>query len=173
MRKLVAYLILFTTIVTSYAQEGYREPTPSDVIFYIQHNRGKNTFFYQPNFTQAGSLDNKQPIIAKRQLFDNKGEIEPLSPVQKRYAYGISSTKEGDNVFDIRLAAYNKQKLLLKLDAKHKPFIETTVDGKYMIVKRLFIHQKEGTSGLNTKVDYILFYGQDKNGKEVQAKLFP
>lgn len=173
MKRLVTFFVFLFTIATLRAQEGYPQPTSDDVIFYIQHNRGKNTFFYQPNFVKDGMLDSKQPILAKRQLFDHKGQIEPLSPVQKRYAYGITSTKVSDNTFDIRLAAYSAQKLTLKLNAKQQPFIETIVDGKYMIVKRLFIHQKDGTSGLATKVDYILFYGNDKNGKEVQAKLFP
>lgn len=171
MKRVLIFFAFLLTISSSHAQEGYPQPTAKDVIFYIQHNRGKNTFFYQPNFSSTGILNSNEPILAKRQLYDNTGEIDALSPIQKRYAYGVKSTKIADNVFDIRLVSYNNQKLLLKLDQNHNPYIETTINGKYMVLKRLFIYQKEGTSGLKTKVDYILFIGIDKNGKNIQEKL--
>lgn len=173
MKRLITLFILFFSAITLFAQEGYPKPTADNVIFYIQHNRGKNTFFYQPKFSKDGNLDSREPIIAQRQLFDEDGEIKPLSAIQKRYAYGVSTTKINDNTFDVRLAAYKNQRLILKLNSNQEAYIETKIDGKHMIVKRLFIYQKEGTGGLNTKVDYIMFHGMDKNGKEVQAKLFP
>lgn len=173
MKSLITFFVFISNIMFGIAQEGYPKPTAKDVIFYIQHNRGKNTSTYQPNFSKNGLLNEKNPIIVKRQIFDNKGEIKNLTSLQKRYAYGIKSTKISKNNFDIRLVSYDKQALILKLDNNNNPYIETIVNGKYMIVKQLFLQQKEGTSGLKTKLDYILFIGKDKNGKEVRAKLIP
>lgn len=173
MRTLNTFLAFIFSIILATAQEGYPRPTEKDVIFYIQHNRGKNTFTYQPNFTQKGLLNEENPILAKRQIFDNKGEIKNLTSIQKRYAYGIKSTKISKNTFDIRLVSYDEQALILKLDKNNKPYIETTINGQYMIVKQLFLQQKEGTGGLKTEIDYILFIGNDKNGKGIRTKLIP
>lgn len=173
MKKLIIFLFILLNITISLAQEGYPIPTAKDVIFYIQHNRGKNTFTYQPHFTTKGVLDSDDPILEKRQLFDKNGEIESLTAIQRRYAYGIKSTKTADNTFDIRLVSYPDQKLTLKLNQYQQPYVETRVNGKYIVLKRLFIHQKEGTNGLNTKVDHITFFGIDKNGKPIQEKLIP
>lgn len=173
MRPVFLLIIFLFNIQNSLAQEEYPKPTAKDVIFYIQHNRGKNTFIYQPNFITKGIFDDENPIVARRQLFDNNGEIEPLSSIQRRYAYGIKSEKIAVNIFDIRLVSYPDQQLILKVNQNKQAYIETIINGKFMILKRLFIHQKKGTSGLKTKVDYITFFGIDKNGKEIQEKLIP
>jgi len=153
------------------AQEGYPKPTVKNLLFYIQHNRGKNTFIYQPNFSKPGILNDNSPILVKRQLFDQSGEIKSLTSVQRKFAYGVHTKKIDHNYYEVALVAYPNQKLYLRLDKHHQAFVETTLHGKYLKVERLFIHQREGTSGLNTKVDHITFYGKDKQGDAAQMVL--
>lgn len=172
MKTAFTFLLLFLYFTVSIAQDGYPKPTAKDIIFYIQHNKSKNTYTYQPNYSNIGKLDEKNPLIIKRQLFEKNGEIKPLTAIQKRYAYGIKSSKIDKNNFDIRLVSYPRQKLLLKVDENHEPYIETVINGKTIIVKRLFIKQKEGTSGLNTKIDYIIFEGVDNNKNQIQEYLY-
>ncbi|WP_159633017.1 DUF4833 domain-containing protein [Sphingobacterium composti Ten et al. 2007 non Yoo et al. 2007] len=173
MVKLVTFFTFFVILNTAcFSQENYPKPTAEDILFYIQHSRGKNTFIYQANFSSANHLNDKNPIKISRQLFDNNGEIKPLTNIQRKYAYGIKTEKLHTNYYEIRLVSYPSQKLYLKLD-NNTPYIETTISGKYMIVKHLFIHLRVGTSGLNVKADYILFHGIDKNGKAIQAKITP
>lgn len=171
MKKLILFLIFLPNFFIGLAQEGYPKPTAKDVLFYIQHNRGKNTFIYQPNYTSNHQLNDKDPIRISRQLFDQNGEIKPLTGVQRRYAYGVKTEKLADNHFEITLVSYPNQKLYLKLDKQNKPFVEGTIAGKYLRINNLFIYLKEGSSGLNTEAEYILFYGTDKSGKHIYAKL--
>src|SRR5690606_2639979 len=77
------------------------------------------------------------------------------------------------NYYEVELVSYPGQKLYLRMDKNHHPYVEGTINGQYMHVKHLFIKLKDGTSGLNVKADYILFHGLDKNGKPVKAKLYP
>lgn len=171
MKKFILFLIFLPNFFIGLAQDGYPKPTAKDVLFYIQHNRGKNTFIYQPNYTSAHKLDDKYPIKISRQLFDQKGEIKPLTGIQRRYAYGVNTKKLGDNHYEIALISYPNQKLYLKFDKQNKPFVEGTIAGNYLRINNLFIYLKEGTSGLDIKAEYILFYGTDKSGKHIYSKL--
>lgn len=169
--RILIFLFLLTFSFQSFAQNNYPAPQVKDLLFYIQHNRGKNAFIYQINFDKKGNINSRNPIKTSRQLFDNKGEIKPLTAIQKKFAYGLQVKELNPNKYEVALVSYPKQKLFLIVDG-NKAHIETTVNGQHMIVKRLFIQQKEGTSGLHTKVDYILFQGQH-NGQIVEEKLIP
>ena len=171
MKKLVLLFLFISNFSLVFSQVGYPKPTAKDILFYIQHNRGKNTFIYQPNYTSNHQLNDKEPIKVSRQLFDQNGEIKPLTGIQRRYAYGVKTEKLGDNHYEITLVSYPSQKLYLKFDTQNKPFVETTIAGKYIRINNLFIYLKEGSTGINIEAEYILFYGTDKSGKHIYSKL--
>ncbi|WP_103906725.1 DUF4833 domain-containing protein [Sphingobacterium lactis] len=173
MIRITCFIILmFLAGLPIIAQEGYPEPSDKNgLLFYIQHNRGKNTFFYSLNYRGKHQLDQDDPIKVQRELYDEDGAIKPLSAVQRAFAYGIS-TKKRQHGYEAAIVSMPSQKLYLFTPA-HKPaYVETTVNGKSIRLKRIFIKQKDGTSGLGTKVDYILFYGTHNN-KAVIEKLIP
>ncbi|MFZ4862168.1 DUF4833 domain-containing protein [Sphingobacterium sp. Mn56C] len=173
MKKCILSFLISVSVLSVFGQDGYPTPHVADLLFYIQHNRGKNAFIYQANYSATGELDSNNPIRVTRQIFENKGEIKSLSTVQKTFAYGVNTHKIGDNTYEVSLVSYPAQKLYLSVDKNKHAKIETSVSGVKMKVNRLFIQQREGTSGLNTKVDYIHFFGTDGQGKSVNAKLFP
>jgi hypothetical protein len=153
------------------AQEGYPKPNVKDLLFYIQHNRGKNTYLYQTNIDKQGNIVANDPVKISRQMFDNNGEIKSITAIQRKFAYGIDSTPLSDRSYELSLVSYPQQRLYLRSTTENNYFVETTLNGIKMKINRLFIFQKEGTSGLNTKVDYILFFGTDQKGKHVHSKL--
>lgn len=156
------------------AQEGYpKPPHKSNSLFYMQHSEGHNTYVYEANIVSDKQFDNKKPVEVYRIMFDEDGAIKPLTKLQQQFAYGIKSKPLEDHGFELRIAAYADQLLYLKKDKNGKPFVETTLNGRKFKINRIFIKQKEGSSGLNIKVDYLIFYGTDHQGKEVQEKLFP
>lgn len=171
MKKLVLLFLFLLNFSLGFSQDGYPKPTAKDILFYIQHNRGKNTFIYQLNHTSNLRLYDKEPIKISRQLFDQNGEIKPLTGIQRRYAYGVKTEKLSDNHYEITLVSYPSQKLYLKFDTQNKPFVETTIAGKYIRINNLFIYLKEGSTGLSIEAEYILFYGTDRSGKHIYSKL--
>lgn len=173
MKQIIIMLVHFCAPLLLFSQNDLPQPTADNIVFYIQHNKGKNTFFYQANFENNGELNAEKPLIIKRQLFDNEGEIKPITAIQNRFAYGLKVQKKDTNNFEITLVAYPKQKLSLKTDNENKPFVETTIDGKYIRVERLFIVQDAESSGLNRKINAIEFYGFDQNGKPIKKQLIP
>ncbi len=97
-------------------------------------------------------------------------ELKPLTGIQKNLAYGIETRAIDDRTYELTIVSLPSQKFYLYLPPKGKPYVVTTVNGLKFKVNRIFIRQRDGTSGLTTKVDYILFYGTSKN-KEVVEKL--
>ncbi len=83
----------------------------------------------------------------------------------------LNVKKVEKNVYELTLVSYPNQKLILKLNSSHKPVVQTTVNNKLMTLNRVFLKQKKGTTGISVKLDYMMFYGKDKNGKSVQEKI--
>lgn len=169
--RILIFIFLLITGFQCFSQSNYPVPKVDDLLFYIQHNRGKNTFLYQINVDKKGNINNTKPIKISRQLFDNKGEIKSLTAIQKNFAYGLDIKELDKDKYEITLVSFPKQKLYLIIN-DNKGHVETIINGQKMILKRLFIQQKDGTSGLNTKVDYIIFHGLN-NGQPVEQKLIP
>ncbi|UIR55489.1 DUF4833 domain-containing protein [Sphingobacterium sp. SRCM116780] len=168
----VSLLIIYCN--TSFSQTGY--PTPpkkANMLFYIQHSEGHNTYVYEANVAAKSKLNTEEPVHIYRILYDKNGEIKPLTKIQEKFAYGIQSESVGNNAFEIALVAYKDQKLYLRMNKAGKPFVETTLNGHKFNLQRIFIKQKDGTSGLSTQVDYLVFYGTDQKGNKVQEKLIP
>ncbi|NGM62458.1 DUF4833 domain-containing protein [Sphingobacterium sp. SGG-5] len=159
----IAPVLFFTKMV--YGQQGYPAPTHSkNLLFYIQHDRGQNTFVYKANLTKSKSFVTNNPVIVSRQLFDEKGEIKPLTKIQKLFAYGIKSAEVAPDNYQSHIVSLPDQKITISLDSNKTPIAETCVNGTKIILERIFIKQTEGTSGLGTKLDYIIFYGRNKKG---------
>lgn len=165
------YLILFACILCisfGYAQSSYPTPHIKPLLFYIQHNRGTNTYIYQPNFLPNGKLNPKNPILVKRQLFDEDGAVKPLTAVQRKLAYGVQTKQINSDLFEFSIVSYPSQKLFLKQTTERQTYVETDVNGHRLILDRIFIIQREGTSGLGTKVDKMIFYGKDMRGRSTE-----
>lgn len=173
MYKLLSLCLVLFQNSSLFGQGDYPKPNTKDLLFYIQHNRGKNTYLYTINKDYNGIIEKDEPIKVSRQLFDNNGEIRPLTTIQRKFAYGIESEQTSPTLYEVYLVSYPNQKLYLKNFNSSNPYVETIINGLHMKVNRLFIVQKEGTFGLNTKVDHIIFFGTDKSGKNVQSKLIP
>ncbi|MFV0184342.1 DUF4833 domain-containing protein [Empedobacter falsenii] len=170
--KNVFTLFYFFFSVVLFAQEGYPTPPKSvNRLFYIQHNDNKNTFVYDALFSSKGILDANNPVDIYRILYAEDGSKKPLTSIQKKLAYGLDIKKIEKNVFQLTLVSYPTQKLTLKLDSQKNPIVQTTVNNKLITLNRVFLKQKKGTAGLSVKLEYILFYGKDKNGKSIQEKI--
>lgn len=171
MKRIVFFSIFILCVQWLYGQDNYPVPTEKkDLLFYIQHNRGKNTFVYSLRRNKNKAIDLQEPVQVYRQLFDNDGEIRGLTAMQKNFAYGINQKKMPNGAYELSIVSIPSQKLYLHLPRVGLPYVSSTINGKQMRVDRIFIQIKDGTSGLGTKLDYIQFYGTIKN-QAVQQKL--
>ncbi|MGO3804966.1 MAG: DUF4833 domain-containing protein [Sphingobacterium sp.] len=168
--SVIALFLLLSTNL--FGQTGYPVPKVENLLFYVQHNRGHNTFLYSLNFQKDGPFNRVDPVAVRRQLFDEDDAIKGLTRVQNLFAYGVKGRYVNDKRYEFTMAGHGSQIFILDLREK-KPRVRTKVNGQEIFLERMFLHQTEGTSGLNTRLDYILFYGEDSAGHSLVEKLIP
>lgn len=171
MKNIYLFPFIFFSLFVQAQKDYPTPPSSTNRLFYIQHNESKNTFVYDAVFSTKEHLDEQDPVNIYRILYEASGEKKPLTAIQKKLAYGLKIKKKEKNVFLLTLVSYPSQQLILKLNAKKHPIVLTTVNGKEMTLKRVFLKKKSGTGGLSVKLDYILFHGIDKNGNSIQEKI--
>ncbi|GAA4775773.1 MULTISPECIES: DUF4833 domain-containing protein [Flavobacterium] len=167
------FLLLIFSQIISFAQQGYPIPPDADErLFYIQHSDNHNTFVYDLNFSENNKINHIDPIKIYRIVYTKGGVKEELSSVQRKFAYGITFKKIKESSYEFRLVAYPEKKLYLELDSKGKPQVKTIVNGKKMIVKRIFI-SKAVTKSVKPKIDFIDFYGNNEFGNsEIKERFY-
>ncbi len=165
--KIVYTFILLVLILPSiYSQNDFPEPQKTaNRLFYIQHSNNTNTYVYDANM-KGGNINSSKPIDAYRILYAKNGERKPLTWIQKKFAYGILQLESSSDHFQLRLAASKQFLFYLRNDRKKGPRIDITINDHQILLDRMFIQIKEGTSGLGMKAQYVLFYGSDFHTKE-------
>ena len=171
MKKILLFYFILIGIKT-YSQEQYPVPeTTPTRLFYIQHSNNHNTYVYDANL-KNGKIDPDKPIEEYRIVYTKGGEKKPLTELQKHLAYGLIVTPISSNLYELHLAASKKLKFYLNLNSQQKPVLYTTVNDRKMYIDRMFIDLKDGSKGLNTKVEDVLFEGRDyQTGKKVTEKV--
>ena len=163
MMNLIVILILFLSSFI-FAQKGYPVPNKTNnLLFYIQHSANHNTFVYEYN---ASNPD--KPIVVNRINYEENGERNPLTIIQKKFAYGINFLNSKKDQFV--LAAKKDFPLYLK-SSKSAYYVEIIIKNQKIKLDKIFLQIEKGTSGLNTKIDYMIIYGKNENGKSIEEKL--
>jgi len=171
MKKLLLFL-QFMMVTFVYAQKNYPIPPGTENrLFYIQHNGNHNTYVYDANFNKDRKLRESGPVDIYRIIYTEGGVKKELTMTQRKFAYGLNAIRISENNYQLSLVSFPKMKLYLRVNNKGNGYVETTINNKRMILNRMFLQSKAGTSGLRTKLDYILFYGRDAFGKNISEKL--
>lgn len=164
---MMRFLILFLCFVQfSFAQKGYPKPAKTEkLLFFVQHSDNKNTFVYEINPSNSNS-----PIDIFRINYEDKGQKEELTPMQRRFAYGVNYSDAAKTKFS--LAATRQNSFELK-NAKGKYWVEFKTGNQIVKIDHVFIKLDSKTSGLNVKAEYILIYGKNQQNKSVVEKIKP
>lgn len=127
-------------------QETFPMPDLQDnTLFYIQRSPNHNTIMYDLNEV-AGELDSDEPVRAYWLRYQEQGQREELSFIQEHYAYGVKAKKLDNDRYELRFVSYKKMPFYLVRSSGNKQFrIHATVDGKKILVERIFL-QIEGGS---------------------------
>ncbi|QTV06917.1 DUF4833 domain-containing protein [Faecalibacter bovis] len=156
-------LLLFFSFQFLNAQEGYPKPTITEnLLFYIQHSSNHNTFIYEWNGSKSA------PINAFRINYEDNGQKEELTSVQRKFAYGVNYTNASKSQF--YLAATKKIILNLK-SVGDKHWVEVTIGKQKIKIDHIFIQLQSKSNGINVKADYILIYGKNQNNKSIVEKI--
>ena len=160
-----------------YANLADRIPIPPNSpirLFYIQRNTNPNTVVYDANILPNKSLNAKHPVHTYWLRYEDKGQKQELSTIQRTLAYGLYTDPiHGEaNAFEGYFLAYRKRKFVVKLDPKGSPIALFPINGKLQILERVFINLDD--NGLMPDIHYIELFGRDQNtGKDVYERFKP
>jgi Domain of unknown function (DUF4833) len=161
-------LVLFLHAVTIGFQQGYPvPPTAVGRLFYIQHSNNHNTYVYDANIANK-KLNTADPVKVYRIDYTKGGVKGELTTMQRKMAYGVAIKKSDSKSCEFTLAAYDEKTLYLKLDKNNTPYVQAEVNGKTLVLAKLYLKLKGAAS-----VEYIEFTGKDvATGKTVAEKLY-
>lgn len=176
MKNYVLLLALTLMACRISAQEGYPTPPLSKQnLFYIQRSGNTNTIVYDANVVANNKISTAKPVDIYWIRYTNGGAKEGLTFIQRNLAYGLSLKHLGENKYEFNFVSYSKKKFLMYIDAGGKPCAKLEVNGKQMVIRRIFIAIEESSRWtLAPKVQYVEFFGTDPwNGKNMYEKFYP
>lgn len=150
-------------------------PNPVNVskLFYIQRDPNPNTLIYELNTDKSGGLNSKEPLHIYWIRYNDKGQREEISYIQRKFAYGVTYKLIKNEEYDIRFTVYKKMQLTLMKGVDGKYHIFTPIAKKQAILNRIFV-KIEGGSFWIPNVIYVELTGTDPaTGKEVTERFKP
>ncbi|MCD7935910.1 MAG: DUF4833 domain-containing protein [Tannerellaceae bacterium] len=132
-----------------------RGVTSENRLFHIERSKNRNMVCYDVNVVD-GKLDTKKPLEVYWVNQEEKpGQVNGLSAIEKRFAYGYKTVSRGDDYSEVTLTAYPGRVLMVKQHASG--YICTVeIDGVPAILKKLYVQAKAGNS---LSVEYVELFG--------------
>jgi phosphatidylglycerophosphate synthase len=141
--------------------------------FYVQRTPNTNTIMYELNM-KDGVLDEKDPVHVYWIRYASGGGTEELSYIQRKFAYGVKVTKVAEGKFKLLFAAYDKIPFYLMKSTAGIYHTYVEIEGKMMILRRLYIRIDPGGTFWAPNVKYVEFKGTEVGtGKELVKRINP
>ncbi len=146
--------------------------TACPTLFNIERSRDANQIVYKLNIDEDGSLNETEPIQAFWVKYKEKGEVEPISWIQKELSYGLKFKSISEGKCTFHFAAYDKKDLYLRNDFGSYKVYALSND-KFVELERIFVHFNGGTDWLPT-VEYVEIFSKEVvSGEVVSEKIYP
>jgi hypothetical protein len=116
-------------------------------LFKIGRSRDTNEIIYSINFDQTGQPDKTDPIEIHWIKRTNNNKVEPLTWIQKKYAYGIKIINDlikEDEIY-FQLVSYDKRTFILKKNEEDCYKVYTVSGNKEIEVSRIFVQIDGGS----------------------------
>ena len=152
------------------AQEGFPVPAANNSqLFYLQRTSNTNTIVYELNY-KKGILDENNPVHVFWIRYAEKGQKAELSWIQRVFAYGVKIKQMPDSSYRVRLVSYAGYSMYLKKGADKKYHMYAPINGKQMILNRIFV-KITGGSMWSPDIEYFEVSGIDPaTGKPVAER---
>jgi hypothetical protein len=161
--------IVLCSLLSFYAvaQEGFPVPAGNArQLFYLQRTSNTNTIVYELNY-KKGKLDESNPVHVFWIRYGEQGQRAELSFIQRVFAYGVKIKQLQDSSYRVRLTSYAGYSMFLKKGADKQYRIYAPINGKLMILNRIFV-KITGGSMWSPDIEYFEVSGTDPaTGKPV------
>lgn len=142
--KYFTYLILLIFTLLSFTNYSKYEIIEDNILFKIERSRDADAIFYNLNVDKRGVLDSNNPISPLWKRSTQQGQAEPLTWIQKKYAYGVRQLNSDNGNSKFCFVSYPKREFALKkTDFGYKVY--TISNSEEVEVNRIFIQFDGGT----------------------------
>lgn len=120
----------------------------NNLLFYVQRTINSNTIVYTLNQDKDGNLNEKEPIKAYWVKYAQGGKIDPLTYIQRNYAYGIQSkmVDAEKKTFSFEFVSYHKKQFYLLKSASDKKYhVYSFINNKLSILNNILVKIEGGT----------------------------
>ena len=145
-------------------------PVPNDpgMVLYMQRSTNPNTVVYAAQFASDGTLHSKDPIKAYWRRYNASGEVKDLSGIERRMAYGVTTSPRGDGSFDFRFRAIPEIPLVLEQRGAGQAVLTFAPQGQPVDLTYGFLEVSDG--GLLPSVTGVRLFGERRSdGQPVQV----
>jgi len=130
-------------------------------LFKIGRSKDANEIIYDINFDENGKPVNSDPLNIYWVKKTKNNKIEPLTWIQKKFAYGIKILDPGirnNNEWHFQFVSYAKRTFKLKQTDGNRYKVFTTLNEKEIEVTRIFV-QIDGGSFWVPSISYVMLFG--------------
>ena len=166
----LSLMVFFSVFVLS-AQKKFPVPAGnSNQLFYLQRTSNTNTLIYELNYNN-NTVNAEEPVHIYWIRYNEQGQQEELSYIQRKFAYGLKSTLIAKDKYELHFVSYKKFPMYLMKGANNKYNVFATINQKQAILNRIFV-KIIGGSFWTPKVEYVEVAGTDPaTGKEVTERM--
>ena len=170
-RKRLFFITILTIVQVVFnfvAAQGTTFPVPdgnAKQLFFLQRTPNTNTIVCELNY-KDGIVDKEEPIHVFWIRYQEKGQMEDLSYIQRKFAYGVKAKEIGSNKYELNFVSYKKYKMYLMMGADNQYHVYTSINQKQVILNRIYIEIKGGTFW-SPNVQYVELTGIDPASRSV------
>jgi hypothetical protein len=114
-------------------------------LFNIERSKDKNEIVYEVNYLSNGTLNLEEPVKSYWIKHESNDKVEPLTWIQRNYAYGLKFITKDKNQVTFQFVSYNKRTFTLKKDHSNQYKVYVNSNGKEVELKKIFIQIDGGT----------------------------
>lgn len=151
--------------------DGYE----SQHLFRIERSRDADEIIYDLVLDKDGKPNMQCPVNIYWIKHTTDGSIEPLTPIQNRFAYGIKLlnnriSNNECNTLQFQLVSNNEFTFTIKKSDNHKYKAYTQKDNKEYIVNKISINF-ENDSFWHPKISEIIIQGYEENSENLISEV--
>lgn len=114
-------------------------------LFKIERSKDANPIFYEVNTDKSNNLNVDNPVNVYWIKHTDDGRIEPLTWIQKKYAYGLKFLRVNENETTFQFVSYDKKTFTLKRNKEGNYKVYSLIGNKLVEVNRIFVQIDGGT----------------------------
>lgn len=130
-------------------------------LFKIERSKDSNEIHYAIH-ASANMLDKREPVSVFWLKRQSGMAIEPLTWIQKKYAYGLKFISVSKTNATFQFVSYNKRNFEVQLDRDGRYKVFTLINQSRAIVDRIYIQMDGGTFWFPI-ISRVSLYAHDAN----------